>query len=185
MYLSRPLFLAFTVALTIARGLPAQGLTSNEREQAKAQLDKLARYLETQPKGIVVQKDPYEDVDKLLKSLKRIPEGHTLRLQAISLARKYASPETLIQQGPGERRSMHSAYHRHAHFRLHFAWRVLLETGVLRPGMKLEEAVAILGTPSPTRSGMQWYYHSGMHVNPALRCTLNDGRVEKFEITRS
>jgi hypothetical protein len=180
-----PLFLASAVVLTSARALPAQGLTSNEREQVQAQLDKLAHFLETQPKGIVVQKDPYDDVEKLLKSLKRIPEGHALRLRAISLARKYANPEALIQQGPGVRRSMHTAYHRHAHFRLHFAWRVLLETGVLRPGMKLEGAVAILGMPSPTRSGVGWYYHSGMHVNPALRCTVNGGRVETIEIIRS
>jgi hypothetical protein len=185
MRLSRPLFLAVAVALTLARALPAQDLTANEREQAKAQLDKLARYLVTQSTGIVAQKGPYEDVDTLLKSLKRFPEGHALRLQAIGLARQYANPEALIHQGPGERRSPHLDYHQHAQFRLHFAWRVLLETGVLRPGMKLEEAVAILGMPSPTRSGMEWHYRSGMHVNPALRCRVNGGRVETIEITRS
>ena len=63
-----------------------------------------------------------------------------------------------------------------AHSRLHFAWGVLRATGVLRDGMRLEEVVGLLG--QPTKVGpefAEWYYSSGMHVNPCLRWRTDGG----------
>ncbi|MBL8796842.1 MAG: hypothetical protein JNM56_23275 [Planctomycetia bacterium] len=111
-------------------------------------------------------------ITKFVKGVGRLPEKDDIRRQAIALARKYASVADLRQTpDPG------SIYHHQAHARLHFAWGVLLETGVLRAGLRLEEAAALLGEPTSVRDEMmEWYYNSLMQVNPCLRASLRDGQ---------
>lgn len=67
------------------------------------------------------------------------------------------------------------------------AWRILIELGVLRPGMTLEDAVAIVGEPDPRRSGpggVSWYLDTPRHVNPGLGGAVEDGRITGFRIFR-
>jgi hypothetical protein len=158
-----------------------QEAPKTEPGQLKKQLDALAAELGQEPeKGVAAIKPPNPDRKRLLKALAQLPPGDPLRVQAIALARKYASPSDLRK---ASRES--PAFYRKDHERLYFAWRVLLDLGVLRKGMSLEEAVAVLGAPAPqTTTRADWYYSSPMHVNPQLACTLKEGRVQSFEIAR-
>jgi len=61
------------------------------------------------------------------------------------------------------------------------AWRALLELEVLRPGMALKDAIAILGEPDP-RSNVRWYLNSPMHVNPGLGAVVEDGKIRRIRI---
>jgi hypothetical protein len=66
------------------------------------------------------------------------------------------------------------------------AWRALLQVGALRPGMTVDEAIAILGKPNhgdpaaPGPAGVAWYLNSPRHVNPGLRAGVKDGRIVGF-----
>ncbi|MBL9093818.1 MAG: hypothetical protein JNL96_21560 [Planctomycetaceae bacterium] len=116
-----------------------------------------------------------------LADLYRLPDGDPLRLNALALARKYANPADLvapIDRGPG--------YHEQAHAKLRFAWDVLVKTGCLRPGMRLEEFVAIVGGPCEPRTVdnvtfVEWRYLSPMHVNPRLQITLENNYVKTIK----
>ena len=61
------------------------------------------------------------------------------------------------------------------------AWQVLLELGVLHPGMTVDEAIKILGPPSG-RSGnnITWYISTPRHVNPGLSAKTKDGKIQEF-----
>jgi hypothetical protein len=161
----------------------AQTPQQPEREQARKQLQLIEDHLAGKDFGQPWIEWPDVQPQQLMDYLKLSKEGDRLRLDAITLARKYARPSDLIKKpdsGPG--------YHYLAHDRLGFAWRVLIETGVLRKGMSLEEASAILGRPDmvyENKTGgvdiVDWTYASSMHVNPALRCTFKGGVIEKIE----
>ena len=154
-----------------------------EREQARTQLQLIEDHLAGKDFGKLWIEWADVEPQQLLDYLKLSKEGDQLRLEAITLARKYARPADLIKKpdaGPG--------YHHLAHDRLRFAWRVLMETGVLRKGMSQEEASAILGPPDVVYENktagvyiVDWTYDSSMHVNPALRCTFKGGVIEEIE----
>jgi hypothetical protein len=62
------------------------------------------------------------------------------------------------------------------------AWEVLLELGVLHPGMTAGEAIAILGPPSgQSDQRLIWYIATPRHVNPGLSAALKDGKVMEFQ----
>jgi hypothetical protein len=62
------------------------------------------------------------------------------------------------------------------------AWAVLLELGVLNPGMTANEAIAILGPPSgQSDERLNWYIATPRHVNPGLSAALKDGKVTQFQ----
>src|SRR5262249_29309598 len=109
---------------------------------------------------------PGVDLATILLYLKSHPEDNELRLEAIALARQNANLDSVGED------------HGLAHARLEYAWGVLIATGVLREGMSLQEAVAILGQPSHVYGdkskeyAVEWYYQSSMHVNPVLRCSM-------------
>jgi hypothetical protein len=104
-----------------------------------------------------------------------------LRLEAIALARKYAAiPEYAIEPDLRKQKRPKGVNDRQAHTRLYFAWGVLMGTGILRDGMRLEELVALLGQPTKLEPEMaEWYYSSGMHVNPCLRYWRLDGQEKR------
>jgi hypothetical protein len=110
---------------------------------------------------------PAVDLAAILLYLKSHPEDHELRLEAIALARKNASPGGLTED------------HHLAHAKLEYAWGVLIAAGMLREGVSLQEAVAILGLPGHVYGDQskeytaEWPYQSPMHVNPVLRCSIN------------
>jgi hypothetical protein len=168
-------------ALASPEAVRSQGAPQSAPEPLKKQLDALAAHLGKEPaKGLAGLMPPKLDRKRLLKSLAQLPPGDPVRVQAIALARKYASPADLRK---GSRED--PIFFRKDHKRLYFAWQVLLDLGVLRKGMSLEEAVAVLGAPSSvTARRASWYYSSPMHVNPLLGCTLKEGRVEAFAIGR-
>ena len=160
-----------------------QTLQQPDREQARKQLQLIEDHLAGKDFDQPWIEWPDVEPEQLLDYLKFSKEDDQLRLEAITLARKYARPADLIKKpdaGPG--------YHRLAHDRLRFAWRILMETGLLRKGMSQEEVSALLGSPDmvyvdKTRGLyiVDWTYHSPMHVNPALRCTFKGGVIEKIE----
>ena len=160
---------------------PPQDKRQQEREQAREQLKLLADYLAEKQ---IAAKGPWPEppdvkLPDLLAHLRLFHEGDAVRLQAIALARKYASPSDLLRRpDPG------AGYHRHAHARLVFAWSILMETGCLRKGMRLEDAVAVLGAPTKVwKDGIvDWAYDSTMHVNPCLRCKMKGDLIEAIEI---
>jgi hypothetical protein len=118
-------------------------------------------------------------IRKLVKGVGKLPEGDNVRRQTVALARKYARVAELRKSpDPGP------IYNHQAHTRLYFSWGVLLETRVLRGGLSLEEATALLGRPTSIRGReVEWCYRSRMHVNPCLRCSLGeDQRLGEFKI---
>lgn len=125
-------------------------------------------------------------VSGVVENIGRQPEGSPLRLKAIALARKYAAiPEYAVQENLKKQKRPEGVDDHQAHARLHFAWGVLRETHVLRDGMRLEEVIALLGPPTKTGPEFaEWYYSSGMHVNPCLRWRV-DGRTKgSIQVTR-
>jgi hypothetical protein len=171
-----------TLILCLAT-IHAQTPQQPEREQARTQLQIIEDHLAGKDFSKPWIEWPAVLPQQLMDYLRLSKEGDRLRLDAITLARKYARPSDLIKKpdaGP--------AYHNLAHDRLGFAWRVLMETGVLHQGMSLEEASAILGRADVVYENkiggvyiVNWTYASPMHVNPALRCTVKGGVIEKIE----
>src|SRR5262245_7548863 len=179
--LSALLILIFGFCVATSR---AQQSPQPEREQARKQLKLIADHLAGQILNQPWIEWPDVEPKQLIEYLKQLDAADQLRLEAIALARKYAVPVELIKkpdQGPG--------YHHLVRDRLRFAWRVLMETDVLRTGMSLEEAVAILGLPDMVYGNKEaannivdWSYESIMHVNPALRCSFRGGVLQKIEV---
>lgn len=155
-------------------------VTQSDREQAQKAIDRIRAWLEIAPpqegQKLATPDDLSAQVRHLLAVLPRLEKSNKVRIQAVALARKWARVADLVRSpdpGPG--------YHRQVRSRLHFAWDVLLAAGELREGMKVEEAVAILGPPAQaTSANILWYYQSPMHVNPSLQASLEDGRLKKF-----
>jgi hypothetical protein len=161
----------------------AQTSQQPEREQARKQLQLIEDHLAGKDVGQPWIEWRNVEPEQLLDYLKLSKEDDQLRLEAITLARKYARPADLIKKPDAG-----SGYHYLAHDRLRFAWRILTETGVLHKGMSLEEASAILGPPDVVYENktagvyiVDWTYDSVMHINPALRCTFKGGVIEKIE----
>lgn len=179
---------SFAVVLILSAALcpstiRAQTLQLSDREKAQKKLQLIKDHLTGQDFDQPWLNWPEVEDQQLLAYLKQSTEGDPLRAEAITLARRYARPADLTKKpdrGP--------AYHNLAHDQLGFAWRVLMETGVLHNGMTLEEAAAILGAPNRVygnkASGkyiVDWTYESTMHVNPALRATIKSDVIEKIE----
>ncbi len=103
----------------------------------------------------------------LLERLPQLPQGDELRIEAINLARRFANPNELAAKAKDEQA-------RWNHQRLHVAWQILQATETLRPGMRFEDLVALLGKPTARYPGAaRWAYSSMMHVNPALDVEIN------------
>ncbi len=121
----------------------------------------------------------------IVRSVGSLPENSPARLKAIALARKHALiPDYAVN---ADLRKTATMDHHLAHARLQFAWGVLQETGIIHDGMRLEELVALLGLPTKIDDDTaEWYYSSGMHVNPVLRYTRSDAQRSKgkVEVTR-
>lgn len=158
----------------------AEPMNAEDRERVTNQLQQLADYFTMnplKPEG-GWHKPPLVD----LAFLDRLPVGDPLRVSAINLARKHANPEDFTSQ-----RERSAGYHVQAHAKLEFAWGVLLKTGCLRPGMRLEEIIAMVGAPSElikrddVTHGV-WYYNSHMHVNPRLRVTIENQRIIALDV---
>lgn len=145
-----------------------------ERAQLQADLRALEKYftqdLRDAPLGPDQNPPKAQDV---IKRIKQLPEGDDLRREAINLARRHARVKDMAA-----RDKVSVVHHYQAHHRLYYSWTLLLELGVLHPGMTLEEAVVILG-PANRLNGdyTSWYYSSSMHVNPALNALVKDGRI--------
>jgi len=177
------LLLIFVSAFCVATS-HAQTPLQLEREQARKELKLIADHLAGQRLNQPWIEWPNVEPKQLIEYLKQLDAADQLRLEAIALARKYAVPAELIKKP-----EQGAAYHNLVRDRLRFAWRVLLETGVLHTGMSLEEAVAILGLPDmvygnkePANNIVDWSYESIMHVNPALRCSFRRAVLQKIEV---
>jgi len=162
----------------------AQAPPQLEREKARKELKLIADHLAGERLNQPWIEWPDVEPKQLIEYLKQLDVADQLRLEAIALARKYAVPFELIKKP-----EQGAAYHNLVRDRLRFAWRVLMETGVLRTGMSLEEAVAILGLPDRVYGNKEaannivdWSYESIMHVNPALRCSFRGGVLQKIEV---
>jgi hypothetical protein len=109
-----------------------------------------------------------------------------LRDRVVHLAKRYAK---LPGESSRERHSEWRAHHL-AHARLGFAWRALTELGVLKDGIPVKEARAILGPPTHPHprneapQNIEWHYASTMHVNPYLVADLRNGKLYNFRINR-
>jgi RNA polymerase sigma factor (sigma-70 family) len=151
----------------------------NQRKDMQADLKLMGDYLAWQAgKGTAPPKRPGVDIAALIDYLVQMPEGDDLRITAIVLARKYASVIDLEQQANAMAAGDYIT-NGFAHERLYFSWKVLLATGVLREGLRLEAACAILGQPTKINlpSYAEWHYRSSMHVNPCMRCKIKDGVI--------
>ena len=85
----------------------------------------------------------------VVQNIGRMTDGTPLRLKAIALARKYAAlPEYAVEPDLRKQKRPEGIDDHQAHARLHFAWGVLRQTGVLHDGMRLEEVVGLLGQPT-------------------------------------
>jgi RNA polymerase sigma factor (sigma-70 family) len=152
------------------------GLRAKAQADVKSMTEHLARSV------VPGQKQPLRpslDLTLLKEFLREAAQDDAVRLAAVNLARHYAKPADMQRTpDPGV------DYHRLAHERLRFAWEVLIAAGVLRQGMKVEEAVAVLGEPTRTKQPERadWYYDSPMHVNPGLSCGTKEGVIESIKI---
>ena len=155
-----------------------------DRKQISESLSLASKYLTwdvaKEPPGELALKSSFAFA-KLSDGLPRLSEADELRLEAIALARKYSSVTDLMRPAPkGEKRDAN--YHHQAHAGLYFSWNILQGTKVLREGLSLEEAVALLGSPTAIKGdAVEWYYNSEMHVNPCLRCMLSKGRIQSIK----
>jgi hypothetical protein len=158
--------LAFFAAARIPQ--PERGAEDGPSATARERLDRLARDLEGDALAI-----NWEDREALIQHLRSLPQGDPLRVDAIDLARRYANPHVLGKPADG------LVTHRRDHVRLDTAWAILLATEVLRPGMRFEDAVAVLGRPTSRYGGnaAKWYYTSPVHVNPALVIETQENEV--------
>ena len=111
-----------------------------------------------------------------------------LRDRAVRLAKRYAKlPEPPTDGSLQEWRDDWRT-HRLAHARLGFAWQALTELGVLKDGITIKEAKAILGPPTHPQPRneegqyIHWHYHSPMHTNPRLVAELRNGKLYNIRV---
>jgi hypothetical protein len=122
-------------------------------------------------------------IPEVVQRVKQLRRGDELRREAIALAMRHARVGDMVEgtnPAPSHVNQLHN--------RLYFAWTVLLESEVLRPGMPLQEAVQYLGEPTPLENGdVGWFYNSTIiyMTHPALLATVRDGRVQEFRHQRS
>ena len=133
-----------------------------------------------------IKTDPALELQGLLECLSEAESGSALRVNAVALARRFSSPNELAADADGV-----SDWNRDRE-KLNYAWKILQATGVLRPGIRAEDAVAVLGSPSSqfvdedtNVKVLRWYYKSPMHVNPYLDLHLQEGIVIKIDIGRA
>jgi len=111
-----------------------------------------------------------------------------LRDGAVRLAKRYAKlPKQPADASLPVWRD-DSRTHHLAHVRLGFAWQALTELGVLKDGITLDEAKAILGPPTLPQLRneddpyVHWHYHSTMHTNPRLVADLRNGKLYNIRV---
>lgn len=130
----------------------------------------------------------FPDLQELLRRLKEAPPGDQFRLDAIAMARPFASPVALSEANRDAGIS-EARIHWNAHGKLRTTHQILEATGSMRVGMTIETAYAIMGAPSHRRPDRDsdtdgivhvWYYLSPMHVNPRLDLHVVDGLVVKI-----
>lgn len=71
------------------------------------------------------------------------------------------------------------------------AWDILIQLGVLKVGMTVEEAEKILGPRFRKKDGdlgdgwIRWYLDTPRHVNPNLNAEVKDGKILSFRISNA
>jgi hypothetical protein len=173
------ILVALALVAVVAPVARAQApLSAEERAKLQAALRSMERWfvqdLRDAPHG--PDFPGYPAVNGVILLVKRLPEGDELRRQAIDLARRHARVKDMIQA-----KEVKNAHHHQVRERLHFAWKLLSATNILRIGMSLEDAVVILGPPtSADGTHASWFYQSSMHFNPGLSAELIDGHIGRM-----
>jgi hypothetical protein len=116
----------------------------DEAYRARKHLEALTEFLAAEvTKGKPTPAVPNEALAGLLAFIKKQKDDDALRKETIKLAKKYA-------RVPKRREGADADYQadNHAVSRLEVAWRLLWETGVLKNGMTVDQAAAVLGEPT-------------------------------------
>ena len=146
-----PLVLVCLPALIAAPLRPSKAAT--ERDEARKHLKELAEYLATEVNdGKDPPPSPTQALEGLLAYVKKQKDGDPVRKEALALAKKYAvvpNRKLGVKIRPGEANQITS--------RLEIAWKLLRETDVLRSGMTVEQASAVLGPPTQTEEGLVYW----------------------------
>jgi len=126
--------------------------------------------------GCNLRYDPVILFDKLGK----LATNDLLRVDAILMARMYASPAELAKsaKNPEEHSKNHS--------RVILAWKLLQAIGLLKEGVDLESVVALLGKPTDNfktwdtaeNAAYRWEYPSKLKRNPALVLGFKNGKIK-------
>jgi hypothetical protein len=167
--------LAFAAVLPAAAG--AQDRPAVDRDKLQTDLRELEQYFIRD-----LRKSFWEEpslnapkIPDVVQRIKQLRHGEELRREAIALAMRHARIGDRVAEP-----NLAPSHDIQLYNRLSFAWVVLTELEVLHPGMSLQEAVQILGTPTPQENGeLAWHYTWGMRypVQPALFVTVKDGRI--------
>jgi hypothetical protein len=176
-------FLLPAVVVGLLTGAEPKKPTAEEIEKQFAAAEKYLTMVDTTGERMMGVSAAHEAA----MNVKHLPEDSALRLKIVALARKFAAiPDYATVEDLRKQKRPENVDDHQAHARLYFAWHVLMETNVLRSGLRLEEYVALLGPPTKIGAEtVEWYYSSGMHVNPCLRLWKQDGRTKmKLDLTR-
>lgn len=97
-----------------------------------------------------------------IEALKKTSDDKELKQHTLELALALAQP-----QPPSPR-----------------AWQFMIDQGVLKDGISLEDAHRLLGRPTSRQDGeVRWYFNfRGMHVFPGLRATEDNGKLKDWEV---
>ncbi|HUT59767.1 MAG TPA: hypothetical protein VNA25_18120 [Phycisphaerae bacterium] len=146
---------------------------------AKLSVDVIERHLPMPSRPVGDDAFYWPKLGPVLAYAKANPKDQAFRKRVVDLARKYAK----VAERPSARLGGQGhLVNRQAHLQLHFAWGVLLGLDELREGMKLAEAVTILGEPTRREGGnVTWYYNSQMHVNPGLHAKVQGDTIVELK----
>jgi hypothetical protein len=146
------------------------------RGDARKNLKAVADFLGGEIKDIAYPPLPRKEFDALLAFVKKLKDDDDIRKDTIALARKHAmASEYRDPRGEG-RGALISHQNRD---RAYAAWKILWETGVLKNGMTLDDATAVLGKPTQARGDfVSWHVPSQLRSLTLLSARVKDGRLE-------